>query len=424
MKQLAAILLLLLSAPSFAQQNKNTLKVSRDRLYTGIIKSINTNLAQPLTENTEDDWASAFASIELINYKSAAADAKIAAAVKSLTDRSLYFQQALLELLYVKYKGRFQAELKSFIKKTDDPKLFAMATNCILQNKLASDRLLVQSQLNRIAAVNADHPILQQLSYQLSTQDKPFKYPAIVSLFSKDYLPGNVLLISIQRKNRNYPGIVLVRDTAGNFIRNEKDSIFFVPQLARSVSNMPSYISGGNTPEGVFRMDGFDTSKSMFIGPTTNVQLMMPYEGTPAHFYKDSTIANWDSAAYSKLLPQGLQQYYPLYSTFFAGKAGRTEIIAHGTTVDPEWYKGNPFYPLTPTAGCLCTKEIWNGSTGLLTESDQKKLAAAITKAGGPQGYAVVINIDDKNSPVLLTELKKYIQVPVTGTTQNNNAAH
>jgi hypothetical protein len=424
MKQLAAILLLLLSAPVFAQPNKNTLKANRDRLYAGIIKSINTNLAQPLTEDTEDDWASAFASIELINYKSVAADAKIATAVKALPDRSAYIQQSLLELLYVKYKGRFQAELKSFIKKTNDPKLFAMAANCILQNKSAADKLLVQSQVNRMAAANAEHPILQQLSYQLSTQDKPFKYPSIASLFSRDYLPGNVLLISIQRKNRNYPGIVLVRDTAGNFVRNEKDSIFSVPQLARSVSNMPSYISGGNTPEGIFRMDGFDTSKSMFIGPTTNVQLMMPYEGTPAHFYKDSAILNWDSAAYRRLLPQSLQQYYSLYGAFFAGKAGRTEIIAHGTTVDPEWYKGNPFYPLTPTEGCLCTKEIWNGSTGLLTESDQKKLAAAITRAGGPEGYAVVINIDDKNSPVLLTELKKYIQVPVTGTTQNNNAAH
>jgi hypothetical protein len=424
MKQLAAILLLLFSASSFAQQNKNTLKASRDRLYAGIIKSINTNLAQPLTADTEDDWASAFASIELINYKLAAADAKIAAAVKNLSGRSEYFQQSLLELLYVKYKGRFQAELKSFIKKTNDPKLFAMAANCILQNKLASDKALIQSQINRVATVNVDHPILQQLSYQLSMQDKPFKYPAIASLFNKDYLPGNVLLISIQRKNRNYPGIVLVRDTAGNFVHDEKDSIFSVPQLARSVSNMPSYISGGNTPEGIFRMDGFDTSKSMFIGPTTNVQLMMPYEGTPAHFYKDSTISAWDSAAYSRLLPQGLQQYYFLYGAFFAGKAGRTEIIAHGTTVDPEWYKGNPFYPLTPTAGCLCTKEIWNGNTGQLAESDQKKLAAAITKAGGPEGYAVVINIDDKNSPVQLTELKKYIQAASAGTAQNKNAAH
>ena len=423
MKQLAVILLLLLSAPLFAQQNKNTLKTSRDRLYAGIIKSINTNLAQPLSEDTEDDWASAFASVELINHKSPAADAKIAAAVKALPDRSEYFQQSSLELLYVKYKGRFQPELKSFLKKTNDPKLFAMAANCILQNKLAADKLFVQSQINRMATANAGHPILQQLSYQLGIQDKPFKYPSIASLFSRDYLPGNVLLISIQRKNRNYPGIVLVRDAAGNFILNEKDSIFSVPQLARSVSNMPSYISGGNTPEGIFRMDGFDTSKSMFIGPTTNVQLMMPYEGTPAHFYKDSAILNWDSAAYSRLLPQGLQQYFPLYGTFFAGKAGRTEIIAHGTTVDPEWYKGNPFYPLTPTAGCLCTKEIWNGSTGLLAESDQMKLAAAITKAGGPEGYAVVINIDDKNSAVLLSELKKYIRIPVSDISQNNNAA-
>jgi hypothetical protein len=408
MKRLLTILFLLLAATTFAQQNKNTLKANRDKLYGSIIKSISSNLSQPLTEDTQDDWTSAFASIELINYRSAAADAKIAAAVKDLPNRSSYFQQSLLELLYTNYKGKFLPELRSFIKKTDDPKLLAMAANCLLLNKIATDKNLIQLQISRLAFMNVDNPILQQLSYQLSIQDKPFKYPGIAPLFDKGYLPGNVLLISIQRKNRNYPGIVLVRDTAGNFIKDEKGGIFSVPQLARSVSNMPSYISAGNTPEGVFRMDGFDTSKSLFIGPTTNVQLMMPYEGTPQHFYKDTTILDWDSAAYSRLLPQRLQQYYPLYSSFFAGKAGRTEIIAHGTTVDPEWYKGNPFYPLTPTAGCLCTKEIWNGNTGMLTESDQKKLAAALAKAGGAAGYAIVINLDDKNAPVLLPELKKY----------------
>lgn len=405
MKKIATVLFIFLAATSLAQQNKSTLKASRDKLYSSIIKSISTNLSQPLAEESQDDWAGAFASIELINYKSAAADAKVMAAVKDISNRSDYFQQSLLELLYTNYKSKFQPELKAFVKKTNDPKLFAMAANCLLLNKIASDKNIIRSQINRLAALNPDHPILQQLSYQLSTQDKPFKYPSTASLFSKDYLFGNVLLISIQRKNRNYPGLVLVRDAAGNFMRGDKDSIFSVPQLARSVSNMPSYISFGNTPEGIFRMGGFDTSKSLFIGPTTNVQLMMPYEGTPQHFYQDTTLLNWDSAAYSRLLPQGLQNYYPLYGSFFAGKAGRTEIIAHGTTVDPEWYKGNPFYPLTPTAGCLCTKEIWSGSTGMLAESDQKKLAAAVAKAGGAKGYAIVINIDDRQQPVLLKDV-------------------
>lgn len=424
MKRFLTILFLLFTGISFAQQNKSTLKASRDKLYSSIIKSISTNLSQPLTEETQDDWAGAFASIELINYKSAAADAKIATAVKDLPNRSAYFQQSLLELLYTNYKGKFQPELRAFIKKTEDPKLLAMAANCLLTNKAAADKIFIRSQMNRLAINSIDNPILEQLAYQLSMQDKPFKYPAIASLFDKDYLPGNVLLISIQRKNRNYPGIVLVRDSAGNFIRDEKDSIFSVPQLARSVSNMPAYISAGNTPEGIFRMDGFDTSKSMFIGPTTNVQLMMPYEGTPPHFYKDTTIIDWDSAAYGRLLPQSLRQYYPLYSSFFAGKADRTEIIAHGTAVDPEWYKGNLFYPLTPTAGCLCTKEIWSSSTGVLTESDQKKLAAAIVKAGGAAGYAIVVNLDDKNAAVQLSELKKYIQAASASLALKKNAAH
>jgi hypothetical protein len=88
-----------------------------------------------------------------------------------------------------------------------------------------------------------------------------------------------------------------------------------------------------------------------------------------------------------------------------AGKIGRNEIIAHGTTVDPEWYAQQPFYPLTPTQGCLCTKEIWSAVNGLRLQSDQIKLVNAIKKAGGANGYCLLIEIDDQQKPVSLKEI-------------------
>ena len=88
--------------------------------------------------------------------------------------------------------------------------------------------------------------------------------------------------------------------------------------------------------------------------------------------------------------------------------AGRTEIIAHGTTIDPNYYAGKPYYPLTPTEGCLCTKEIWNGKR---IESDQEKLVNGLLQAGGANGYCVVIEIDDKNEPVMLKDLMPYLSV-------------
>jgi hypothetical protein len=257
------------------------------------------------------------------------------------------------------------------------------------------------------------NPFLIELSYQLGPAEDKKMLLFLNDLLDKKYLPGNVLLISFQRKNRNYPGLAMVRDANGNFIKDVDGNYFAVPQLARSIANLPGYLTNGNTPEGIFRMDGFDHSKSSFIGPTTNIQLTMPFEGRASHFFKDNSLpdSTWDINLYKKLLPVNFRDYIPMLQTYFAGKAGRTEIIAHGTTINPDYYKGTAYYPLTPTQGCLCTKEIWDESTGTLLESDQQKLSNAIIKAGGPHGYAIVINIDNKEEPVTINDIIPFLKL-------------
>jgi hypothetical protein len=71
-------------------------------------------------------------------------------------------------------------------------------------------------------------------------------------------------------------------------------------------------------------MDGFDTSASSFIGPTTNIQLTMPFEYKASHFYRDSTLADssWNIERYKNLLPPDLKNYFPLYQSYYAGAAG------------------------------------------------------------------------------------------------------
>ena len=202
-----------------------------------------------------------------------------------------------------------------------------------------------------------------------------------------------------------------IRNIEGKFIRDSAGNIFNVPQLARSITDLPGYLTNGNTPQGIFRMYGFGVSSSSFIGPTTNIQLTMPAETSLQFFMKDSTITDtaWTEEWYKKLLPASLKNYASLYGSYYAGKAGRTEIISHGTTVDPEYYKGTTYYPLTPTQGCLCTKELWSGYNGSRVYSDQQKLIEAIKLAGGPDGYCVVIELDDKKQPVNINEVLPFI---------------
>ena len=155
-------------------------------------------------------------------------------------------------------------------------------------------------------------------------------------------------------------------------------------------------------------MHGFDVSMSSFIGPTANIQLSMPVECSMQKFFSDSTISDtvWNIDYYKKLIPTELKNYLPLYYSYYAGLAGRTEIIAHGTTIDPNFYINKLYFPLTPSQGCLCTKEIWNGKR---LESDQQKLVNALLKAGGANGYCVVIELDDRPSPVTLNDVLPYL---------------
>jgi hypothetical protein len=157
-------------------------------------------------------------------------------------------------------------------------------------------------------------------------------------------------------------------------------------------------------------MYGFKVSTGNFIGPTANVQMGMPVELSVQKYFDNAYIVDtdWSIDNYRRLIPKSLTDFLPLYETYYAGLAGRTEIIAHGTTIDPSYYAGKPYYPLTPTEGCLCTKEIWNGKR---IESDQEKLVNGLLQAGGANGYCVVLEIDDKNQPVTLKDLIPYLSV-------------
>jgi len=93
-----------------------------------------------------------------------------------------------------------------------------------------------------------------------------------------------------------------------------------------------------------------------------------------------------------------------------AGKIGRTAVIAHGTALDPEYFKGKPFYPLTPSQGCLCAKELWNVTTGKLLMSEQFNLVSAFLSGVGNKGYLYVINLDNQQKAVSRLEVEALVK--------------
>jgi len=401
---------------------KDATKAARAKTYNNIVKNIITkNLAAPLTDSTEEDWESAFYAMEVLQYKQPWVLEKIKTAFNGVEKRSTGFQRSLMELCYTNYFLECRDAVKKLLLHTPNAKVFAMCAAYLLRADPSPANLdKIGSIIFNKKIEDFDNPeSASYINYELlwpimqGAEKDSHKVKLLPGeLLNAHFLKGNTLLFSIQRKNRNYPGIVIVRDTNGNFITDEKGKLFAVPQLARSITNLPGYLTNGNTPQGIFRMYGFDISKSGAIGPTQNIQLTMPFETSVQHFLKDSTITDtaWTPELYERLLPGALKKYHPLFGSYYASAIGRTEIIAHGTTVDPSYYKGQPYWPHTPTQGCLCTKEIWSDLDGKRIESDQQKLVDAVKKAGGPDGYVIVIEIDDRQKPVTVDDILPYIK--------------
>jgi hypothetical protein len=390
-----------------------TTDIARAKMNERLVKnSITKNLLLPLSDSTEENWQDAFEAMEVMQYNSSFAESKINIAFDSIESRSVSFQRALLELAYANYPDKFILQTNVLLEETSDPKIFAMCAEYLIQNKEGDyeKKILAKKLLEKFSDTAYKNPILFMLGTRLQTNqiNKRHGYEVLNQLFSKSFLPNQIVMYSFQRKNRDYPGMVLIRNAAGNFVTDSAGNIFHIPQLARSISNLPGYLRNGNTPQGIFKMYGFSVSMSNFIGPTPNVQMGMPVELSLQKFFDDSTILDsvWTMDYYQKLIPEKLRDFLPLYNSYYSGLAGRSEIIAHGTTIDPKFYSGKPYYPLTPTEGCLCTKEIWNGKR---LESDQQKLVNGLLKAGGANGYCVVLELDDKNVPVTIKDVLRYL---------------
>ncbi len=418
--KLYPILLLALIFTSCSLQNRNnknlpvltdtlTTKSAREKFKSNLYENtIQKNLSKPLNDSTEKYWNDALNAMELVDDSNHAYISKFRFALINFDQRSPAFQRSLLEAVYVLYPQEFLKEVLNIVHNTTNPKIFAIGINYLL-NKNANDNEYYRALMENKFPDYNDNPILFSLSNYL---EKPMpklveERPPLVDLLSADFGEGNTVIFSLQRVDRDFTGIVLVRKPDGKFVRNNDGTIFNVPQLARARTNLPDYITNGNTPQGIFSIQGVDVSKDESIGRTTNIQLIMPFETTKILFNHSTNSADtsWNLQSYKNLLPTSWQNYFPIYGTYYAGKAGRTEIIAHGTTIDPSFFKGKSFYPISPTLGCLCTKEIWSEDNGDRLLSDQQALADAFNSTGNLKGYLVVVDLDNKKMPVTVNEV-------------------
>jgi hypothetical protein len=385
--------------------SKVTTKQARAARYSYLLDTtIKQYLSDPLNEDNEGEWNEALWGMELLQYKNDFIKQKLAVAWNKAVQLSDEFQKNLLETTFSLYTKEFKPQVLQLMHQTKSLGIFIRCAEYVLRadpvNGNATIATLIQQKFPADTSTG-----MQLLKSRIATK-KPQPLPPLKDIFSKDFLSGQTVIYSLQRSNREYAGLVIIRQPDGSFLKDSSGNYFYTSQLAKAITAYPFYITNGNTPQGILRFSGFDVSRLLFIGPTPNLQLQLPFEASTSAFFADSTLnASWSAALYASLLPASWKNYNGIYESFYAGKMGRSAVIMHGTTIDPEFYKAEPYYPQTPSFGCLCSYEQWNDS-GYRVNSNQQKIVNALNSIGSSSGYVVVIDLNDKKAKVDINEIK------------------
>jgi hypothetical protein len=334
------------------------------------------------------------------------------AALVDIEQKPVDFQRAVLSAAYALYARESAPSLSALLDKISTPREFAIAAYAVLK---ADDTPATRSGLRDKLAKRfpdwRDEPRLVALDHMLSTdlRAERAQRPPLIDLLTAPFRPGWPVVFSFQRPDRRQYGLAMVRGADGLFVRNADGSYFNIPHFALALSGLPGTITNGNTPQGLFTIVGAGTATNKWIGPTPYLHSKVPKEATVAEFEHANVEAEWTEARYESFLPPAWRRYFPFKEAWLAGLAGRDDMLLHGSTINPELNRAEPFYPGTPSAGCLVAMEYWSKSDGRLMHSDQLALAKAFTAGGLDQGYLVVVEIEDRPAAVNLADVVREI---------------
>lgn len=362
----------------------------------------------------EAAWKGAFWGMGMSHTYSPAIRQGLERCLQVYAQRSPSFRRGLLEAIYTLDTASFIPQLKEVYATETQEKLVAMA-GCYLQ-RAGESKGVLDFQLRHRFPAWAESPLLSQFMAGLRQEPaEAVKYrPSLPELLAHQRTHGRTVVYMLQRTDRNQPGLALLQRPDGSLLRDAEGKLRTFRFLARAASNLPAYLSNGNTPQGVFSLQQMGQSDNVFIGPTPTLITELPFEVPVERFFHTPAAAegsaeSWTMEHYLQLLPPSWQGYRPMQQAFWAGKAGRGEIIVHGSTIDPDFFRSEPYYPLTPSLGCMTALELWeDGKRGT---SAQAELLQAVGEA---RGYLYLLELDNRPAPVSVQEVEHLLQAFTT----------
>ncbi len=378
-----------------------TKKENRISFKEDLLNRIHSTLSKNLNSVDEYSFRKVIEDAGMYLIKNTTVENAVSFALENFEKYSDKFNISLLETVYTLYPHKYGKVMKKILHKTHNDQIFIICSLYLLNNTLIDRQELVD--LLGFHFRNKDFS--PRLKYFNDVLRRNPELPSLADLLKHDFQTNKTIVYSFHRKDRTYPGVTIIKGPDGKFSREDDGSIFHIPHLSRSVSNLPGFLKNGNTPQGIFTIVGYYVTPTESIGPTPILLTRSPFEKPTRIFYHGKQKSNkWNIKEYKSLLPESWQHYYPITEAYYAGAAGRRLIIAHGTADDISFYEKESYYPFTPTKGCLSTKEIWDDN-GRLIESDQVKLMNAFFSTNQLKGFLVVVEIDSQKKPVTIDEL-------------------
>ena len=329
-------------------------------------------------------------------------------ALPTLASRDPDYQRALLTAARALYASEAQYAVQPLMTQLTASKPFAIAAYTLkAANPGYAD--FIRDLVPRQFPQWRDDPRLLALMDDVATTRSA--QPPLADLLAAPLRPGYPVVYSLQRPGRIDMGLVLVRAADGRFVRDARGQLFAQPQLALARSYLPGTITNGNTPQGIFTIVGAGTATNPNIGPTPYLHSKLPVEATVAEFEHGDSAAVWSEAVYESFLPPSWRGDPAIKEAWLAGRAGRDELLIHGTTINPAYYAGSSYFPGTPQQGCMISSEDWDPASGRLLASRQLTLAQAYAAASPRQdlaGYLVVVEVAGQG-PVTLAEAQALV---------------
>ena len=319
--------------------------------------------------------------------------------------------------LYAAVGQRFQEA----IAQSPDPEWVAVA--------LAATRSgMSPAQLrSAIATIQQRFPNWQQQVHLRTTlqesaeslENRPV--PVLGDLLNWTIAPQQLQLYVLCQRDRQILCQAVLKDGQGQFVR-QNGELWSMPLLLRSLHRLNWNFVRGNTPQGIFRIEGVvpqpDDEFFRAFGQFSLVNLYIPFEpGAKAFLPGKPGAFKGNLATYQSLLPPTWRNYFPIQQSFWAGRAGRSEFRIHGTGESPDFFIGNKqrseTYDWNPTIGCLSAVEVYDGQ-GQLMQADMPKLLQVLEAAGGQKftGYLIVVDAGTGQQPIARSEIEAAIASP------------